>query len=67
MWIRTLSESEIQKPKKKNSLDDPHRTITCGVNVDTMEGVRLSFSSNEDIRNYLSPLHEEEDRLSKLS
>jgi hypothetical protein len=70
MKIRTVSESEIKelniaRVRKEIPLDDPRRHITRGVDMDSFDGVRLRFSSNEDMVSYFKALHDEEDSLIK--
>jgi hypothetical protein len=70
MKIRSMSkvdilESQRAKVRAQIPLDDPRRNITRGVDMDTFEGARLTFSSNEDIDSYIEALHAEEDSLIK--
>jgi hypothetical protein len=65
MKIRSMSkvdilESQRAKVHAQIPLDDPRRNITRGINMDTGEGVRLSFKDNEDMRSYTQALLDEE-------
>jgi hypothetical protein len=70
MKIRSMSkvdilESQRTKVRAQIPLDDPRRKLTRGVNMDTMEGSRLQFSSFEENHVYWDALDAEELELAK--
>jgi hypothetical protein len=70
MKIRSMSKADIlesqrAKVRAQIPLDDPRRNITRGVNMDTMEGSRMRFSSFEENHAYWDALDNEELELAK--